>query len=119
MTRRPYLVVRARASGGCAKGAPRARAVTNDIRWARAAARHAALSVLSVVVIILTVDVKAGVLAAIGLLPVCLMSYDSISDDLGLALAFALGSIWATLTSVAVADRRRRCERCGAAIEYG
>jgi uncharacterized membrane protein YccC len=28
------------------------------------------------------------------------MSYDSISDGLGLALAFALGSIWATLTSL-------------------
>jgi hypothetical protein len=47
--------------------------MTNDIRWARADARHAALSVLPAVVIILTVDVKAGVLAAIGLLPVCLV----------------------------------------------
>ena len=143
-----------------------------DIRWARADARHAALSVLPAVAIIVTVDVKAGVLAAIGLLPVCLvgiapqrrqrilvgivgllfaagvvvgsvliqvhalavigifvlcflsaslaakkaaglivtaivmpavaigMSYDSISDGLGLALFFALGSIWATLTSL-------------------
>jgi hypothetical protein len=146
--------------------------MTDDIRWARADARHAALSVLPPVVIIVAVDVKAGVLAAIGLLPVCLvgiapqrrqrllvgivgllfaagvivgsvliqvyalavigifvlcflsaslaakkaaglivtaivmpavaigMSYDSISDGLGLALAFALGSIWATLTSL-------------------
>jgi hypothetical protein len=146
--------------------------VTDDIQWARADARHAALSVLPAVVIILAVDVKAGVLAAIGLLPVCLigitpqrrqrvivgivgllfaagvivgsvliqvhalavigifvlcflaaglmakkaaglivtaivmpavaigMSYDSISDGLGLALFFALGSIWATLTSL-------------------
>jgi hypothetical protein len=144
----------------------------NDVQWARVDARHAALSVLPAVVVILAVDVKAGVLAAIGLLPVCLvgitpqrrqriavgivgllfaagiivgsvliqvhalavigifvlcfltaslaakkaaaliltaivmpavaigMSYDSISDGLGLALFFALGSIWATLTSL-------------------
>lgn len=147
-------------------------AVTDDIRWARVDARHAALSVLPASGAILVVDVKAGVLAAIGLLPVCLvgiapqrrqriavgivgllfaagvivgslliqvhalavigifvlcllsaglmarkaagliitaivmpavaigMSYDSISDGLGLALFFALGSIWATLTSL-------------------
>ncbi|MDA0167425.1 FUSC family protein, partial [Solirubrobacter ginsenosidimutans] len=146
--------------------------MTNDVHWARTDARHAALSVLPAVVIILAVDVKAGVLGAIGLLPVCLvgiapqrpqriavgivgllfaagvivgsvliqvhvlavigifvlcflsaslmakkaaglivtaivmpavaigMSYDSISDGLGLALFFALGSIWATLTSL-------------------
>jgi hypothetical protein len=47
--------------------------MTDDIRWGRADARHAALSVLPAVVIIPTVDAKAGVLAAIGLLPVCLI----------------------------------------------
>jgi hypothetical protein len=49
--------------------------MTDDIRWARADARHAALSVPPAVVIILAVDVKADVLAAVGLLPVCLVGF--------------------------------------------